>query len=261
MPHRRNILAERLAEFPELVLGGERVFKHRGRWREVFRERIGAGVDGRLIFEIGCSEGDALCEIAGRHPGTAFVGVDWKVKSLYVAASRVAEGGLRNVMLLRGRAQDVGKIFGRGEVDEVWVFHPEPCDKPKELRNRLIAEPFLLDVHEVLRRAGARLCLKTDHAGYFQWTLALLGLPDPAWGPRVKPCDLMRREDLPPRSEAVLERFDVALTSADFWNDSAALAHTSDRAFAGIVTPFERRFRAKRLPIYYVELAPREPRS
>jgi tRNA (guanine-N7-)-methyltransferase len=257
MPHRRNIFAERLAEFPDLVLGGELVFENRGRWREVFRERIGATFDGRLIFEVGCSEGDALCEIAAKHRDTAFVGVDWKVKSLYVAASKVAERGLRNVMLLRGRAQDVGRIFAPGEVDEVWVFHPEPCDKPKELPNRLIAEPFLRDVHEVLRGAGARLCLKTDHAGYYQWTLALLGLPEPAWGPRVKPRDLMRREDLPPRSEAVIDRFDVSLTSADFWNDPAALAHASARAFAGVVTPFERRFRAKRLPIYYVEFAKR----
>jgi tRNA (guanine-N7-)-methyltransferase len=257
MQIRRNIFAERLAQFPKLVLSGERVFENHGRWREVFRERIGAAFDNRLIFEVGCSEGDALCEIAAKHPGTAFVGVDWKVKSLYAAASKVAERGLRNVMLLRGRAQDVGRIFAPGELDEVWVFHPEPCDKPKELRNRLIAEPFLVDVHGVLRGTGSRLCLKTDHAGYYQWTLALLGLPEPAWGPRVKPRDLVRADDLPPRSNAVLGRFDVALTSADFWNDAGALGHTNRHAFAGVVTPFERRFRAKRLPIYYVELAKR----
>jgi tRNA G46 methylase TrmB len=257
MPNRRNIFSEQLAEFPDIVLGGDRVFANHGRWREIFRERIVGGFDGRLVFEVGCSEGDALCEIAAKHPTTAFVGVDWKFKSLYVAASRVAERGLRNVMLLRGRAQDVSRIFAPGEVDEVWVFHPEPCDKPKELRNRLIAEPFLLDVLGVLRGAGSRLCLKTDHAGYYQWTLALLGLPEPAWGPRVKARDLMRREDLPPASDAVLDRFDVALTSADFWNDPAALDHTNTRAFAGVVTPFERRFTAKRLPIFYVEIAKR----
>jgi tRNA (guanine-N7-)-methyltransferase len=218
---RRNIFAERLGEFPQLVLGGERAFENRGRWRAALRERIGADFDDRLIFEVGCSEGDALCEIAEKHPGTAFIGVDWKFKSLHVAASKVAERGLRNVMLLRGRAQDVTKIFAPGELDELWVFHPEPCDKPKELKNRLIAEPFLRDVHDVLRGGReSRLCLKTDHAGYFQWTLAILGLPEPAWGPRVKPRDLMPREDLPPPSDAVLARFDVALASADFWNDS-----------------------------------------
>ena len=59
-----------------------------------------------MIFEVGCSEGDALCETAARFPNTAFVGLDWKDKSLYLAATRVAERGLANVMLLRGRAQE-----------------------------------------------------------------------------------------------------------------------------------------------------------
>jgi tRNA (guanine-N7-)-methyltransferase len=255
MTTRRNIFAERLLEFPDLALGGERVFENRGRWRDVFRQRIGAGYNGRLVFEVGCSEGDALCDIAASHPNSAFVGVDWKFKSLYLAAAKVAERGLRNVMLLRGRAQDVTKIFAPGELDEIWVFHPEPCDKPKELQNRLIAEPFLSDVHGALRDTDSRLCLKTDHAGYYQWTLALLGLPEPAWGPRVKPRDLMGEEDLPKPSDVLKATFDVPITSADFWNDPAALAHTSTRAFAGVVTPFEGKFKAKRLPIYYVEFA------
>lgn len=256
MPHRRNIFADRLAEFPDLVLAGERVFANRARWRNVFRDRIGARYDDRLIFEIGCSEGDALCEIAAKHPNTAFVGVDWKFKSLYLAATKVAEAGLRNVVLLRGRAQDVAKIFAPSQLDEIWVFHPEPCDKPKELPNRLIAEPFLRDVHGVLRGGpGFALCLKTDHAGYYQWVLNLFGLPEPAWGPRVKPRDLMRPEDLPPSSDALKAMFDVTLVSADFWNDPTALEHTKNRAFGGVVTPFEGKFKAKRMPIYYVELA------
>jgi tRNA G46 methylase TrmB len=256
MPNRRNIFAEKLNEFPELLLAGERLFENRGRWHDVFGKRIVEGFAGRLIFEVGCFEGDTLCEIAAKHPTVGFVGVDWKGKSLYHAAQRVASQGLPNVLLLRGRAQDVAKIFAPRELDDVWVFHPEPCDKPKELTNRLLAEPFLRDVHAVLRGPDSRLCVKTDHAGYYQWTLSILGLPEPAWGPRVKPRDLMKPEDLPPRSEAVLDRFDVTMTSADFWNDPAALAHTNTRAFAGVVTPFERRFRAKRLPIYYMELAP-----
>jgi hypothetical protein len=39
--------------------------------------------------------------------------------------------------------------------------------------------------------------------------------------------------------------------------DSAAAEHTQRQPFAGRTTPFERRFRGKRLPIYYVELTPR----
>lgn len=261
-----NIYAERLLEFPELAFDGERIFDPHGRWRAMFRERVGRRFDGRIIFDVGCADGEALCDIAAKFPGTAFVGLDWKYKSLYLGAARVAKLGLQNVMLLRGRAQDVSRIFSAGEVDETWVFHPEPCDKPAELKNRLVAEPFLVDAHAALRERGSRLCLKTDHPGYYQWTLGLLGLPEPTWFgparektnlpgmPRVKARELVGVENVPRRSDAILSRFDVARTSADFWNDPAIRAGTKDRCFAENVTPFEKRFIGKRLPIYYVEL-------
>jgi len=263
---RRNIYAERLLEFPELAFNGECVFEKRGRWREIFAGRIGSGFGGRVIFDVGCADAKSLCEIAAKFPNTAFVGLDWKCKSIHAGASRVTELDLRNVLLLRGRAQDVAKIFGPGEIDEAWVFHPEPCDRPIELKNRLIAEPFLIDVHQALNEPGSALCVKTDHPGYYQWTLGLLGFPEPKWfqparenravqcAPRVKPREIVPLKDVPKPSDAILARFDVAFTSDDFWNDPGAQSETADKCFAGIVTPFERRFARKRLPIYYVEL-------
>ncbi len=276
MTTRRNIYAERLLEFPDLAFGGDRVFDHGGRWRTLFGRRIGAGFDGRIIFEIGCSDAETLCRIAARFPHTGFVGLDWKYKSLYLGAARVAKLGLRNVVLLRGRAQDVSKIFAAGDVDEIWVFHPDPCDRPVELKNRLIAEPFLADAHTVLRGCGSAICLKTDHPGYYQWTLGLFGLPEPAWfqptrearnsggpatpsPPRVKARELVRPEDIPRANEAILSRFAVSMNSPDYWSDPATLAHTSDRCFAGEATLFESRFLKKRLPIYYFEMTKRAP--
>jgi tRNA G46 methylase TrmB len=260
MPHRRNAYADRLNdEFGDFAFGDDAVFARPGRWREFFHERIGRGFADRVVFEIGCADASLLARVAAKYSATAFVGLDWKPRTIYDAAARVAASRLHNVALLRGRAQDVRQIFGDGELDEVWLFHPDPCDKPDELRNRLLSEPFLLDVHAVMRRgASAALCLKTDHPGYYQWTLSLLGMPEPEAlrsHPRVKSRELMRSEDVPPASAAARGRFDVAIHSPDFWNDPAALARTSARAFAGEITGFEDRFRSKRRPIYYVELA------
>jgi tRNA G46 methylase TrmB len=261
MPHRRNPYADRLnAEFGEFAFGGEDAFARRGRWREFFRDRIGATFDGRVIFEIGCSDAEFLTRVAAKHPDTAFVGLDWKPRTVYEGAARVSGTELRNVALLRGRAQDVRRIFADGELDEIWLFHPDPCDKPKELKHRLLAEPFLLDAHAVLRGPGSTLTLKTDHPGYYQWTLALLGLPEPAalrGNPRVKARELMRPEDFPPVSEAVVRRFEVTINSPDFWSDDAAQTYATQRPFAGERTAFEQRFAVKGRPIYAIELAKR----
>jgi tRNA G46 methylase TrmB len=268
----RSVYADRLHEFAGVAFADEAAFGHRGHWRDFFRRRIGAGFDGRVIFEVGCFDADYLTRVAAKYPRTGFVGLDWKCKALHAGAQRVTELGLGNVALLRGRGQDVRRIFADGEVDEVWVFHPDPFAESDELKNRLIAEPFLVDVHAVLRGGGSALVLKTDHPGYYQWALGLFGVPEPDGfhaardpgavrigpgtpAPRVRARDLMRAEDLPGRSEAVVSRFGVAARSADFWNDPAVLAHAADRCFAGEVTLFESRFIKKRLPIYYFEMA------
>jgi tRNA G46 methylase TrmB len=233
-------------------------FGRRGRWGDIFRQRIGPTFDGRLIVEIGCFDAAYLSRIAAKYPGTAFVGLDWKCKAVYDGARRITDLGLRNVLLVRGRGQDVLRIFAEREVDEVWVFHPDPCDRPAELKNRLMAEPFLTDVYAVLREAGSRLSLKTDHPGYYQWVLGLFDLPEPqGFRPRARTRDLMPATDLRDRSEAILRRFRVLVNSADYWNDPAARAATADRYFAGEATLFESRFVTKRQPIYYFEIGKR----
>jgi len=223
---RRSVYADRLLEHRGLVFSDGAQFAHRDTWREYFESRIGPAFDGRVIFEVGCNDAALLARVAARHPTTGFIGIDWKCRALHTAAQRVSIEGLRNVALLHGRAQDVQQIFAEREIDEVWIFHPEPCDKPRELANRLIAERFLRDVHAVLRDGGS-LVLKTDHPEYYQRSL----------------------DD----GRAVADQFDLVASSADFWNDGPLQRAIAGRGFAGESSAFEDRYRRKRRPIYYLE--------
>ena len=222
----RSNYAHRLGEFGEFVFAEESAFARAGQWGEFFKARMGERFDGRVIVELGCSNGALLTTVAARYPQTAFVGVDWKCKPLYDCATRAAGEELRNVGLLRARGQDIARAFAPAEVDELWLFHPDPCDTAVELKNRLMSAAFLADVHRVLRQEGI-LALKTDHAAYHQWALDLLD------------------------SEVRIKR---RLTSRDYWSDKLVLGHTVDRLFAGLTTPFEERSVKKRQPIYYVEM-------
>ncbi len=219
----RSKYAERLAEFGDFVFAGDGASQQRGAWREFFRRRIGDRFDGRVMLEIGCYNAAFLADIAAAHPATAFVGLDWKCKQLYDGARQLVDRSIANVALLRTRAQDVASLFAPGEVDEAWVFHPEPCDEEPQRPNRLLAVPFLRDVRAMLREGG-RLTLKTDHRDYYEWSLTTIG-----------------------------SQFDVSLASAHFWTDPAALAHAKDRLFAGRVTAYEQRFVKKNRPIYFID--------
>jgi tRNA (guanine-N7-)-methyltransferase len=229
----RSNFAHRLVEYPDLIFPDEHAFSHRSHWHDFFEKRIGPTFNNQVIFEIGCNDAAFLATIAQKHPNTAFIGLDWKVKAIYDAAVRVSELELKNVALLRVRAQDIARIFGPDELDEIWIFHPDPCDREVELKNRLIAEPFLLNSQHVLRNGSSRICLKTDHAEYYEWTLKVL------------------------RGSAVRDAFQVAVRSSNYWTDEHALRETSTRLFSGTTTTFEDRFRRKKQPIFYVELRKR----
>jgi tRNA G46 methylase TrmB len=227
---RRSNFADRLLKFPDLVFSDGAERSRRGAWREYFLERIGDCFDGRIVLEIGCNDATLLCRLAARHPTTGFIGIDWKCRALHAAAERATAAELRNVALLHGRAQDLCGMFGDGELDDIWIFHPDPCDKPHELKNRLLNEPFLADVHRVLRDGDATLTLKTDHREYYDSVMTLLQ-----------------------RAE-VSRRFTLAASSPDYWNDATARANSAQRCFSGETSCFERRFRRKRQPIHYLEL-------
>jgi tRNA (guanine-N7-)-methyltransferase len=222
-PARRSLFADRLLQFPDFVFSDGREFQHRGRWREHF-----GGTEGRrVVFEIGCNDAGLLAGVAAKHPQTAFIGIDWKPRAVHAAAERIAAAQLQNVALLHARAQDIRRLVADGELDEIWLFQPEPLDTPRELKNRLITKPFLRDVHYVLKLGGA-LVLKTDHRGYFDAALELL--------------------------QGMTGCFETTLVSRDFWNDSVAQSAVADHAFAGEMTAFESRFVRRRKPIHFVTI-------
>ncbi|HWE04517.1 MAG TPA: hypothetical protein VG326_19080 [Tepidisphaeraceae bacterium] len=229
-PLARSVYAPKLSEFSEFTFAEELAFQFRGAWRDFFTRRIGPAFDGRIILEIGCFDAAFLGGIAVKYPGAAFIGLDWKCKAIYDGAQRVARLGLRNVALLRARGQDLPRILEGGEVDEIWIFHPEPGETKSPSQSHLIDEGFLIDIHHVLANHSSVMAFKTDHSAYYRRLLALS------------------------ESEPIRSRFAVTIASTDFWNDPTAISHTCARYFSNEMTTYERRFVKRRVPIFYVEM-------
>jgi tRNA (guanine-N(7)-)-methyltransferase len=240
MPMARSRYATRMAEFPDIVLPWVTAFTQRGRWEELFRNRIGPAFTGRIILEIGCSDAQYLVRIAARHPDTAFVGIDWKCKAIYDGARRIQASDAGNVVLLHARGHELMKLFSPAELDEIWIFHPDPCDKEAELKNRLISNTFLLQTDAVLKDRSSLVALKTDHRDYYQSVLHLFRSAS--------------AEQQAAACPQAADRFQVAMSSTDYWHDPIAISHAENLFFAKTTTPFEARYIRKHLPIYYIEL-------
>lgn len=232
----RSAYVGKLQEFPDIAFTDQGALQHRGKWSEFFQKRIGTTFSGELILEIGCFDAALLSAIAAEHPAAAFVGIDWKCKAIYDGAKRIFEHALPNIVLLRARGQDLLKLFAQAEVDEIWIFHPDPCDKQAERKNRLIAPSFLDSAHTILKSDSSTLTLKTDFPDYYRSVLDLLESSNPF------------RET----------GFEVTANSTDYWHDQAALSHSICRYFAGKTTMYENRFLKRQQRIFFVEMQKKE---
>lgn len=261
----QNPYVARLQEFSSFAFNEPDIFNFYrdggGGWEEYFLGRMNSSPQ-RLIFEIGCSNASFLCDIAVANPRLAFVGMDWKYKVLYKGAKRADQEKLENISLLRGRAQDLSKIFGPAEIDELWLFFPDPWAKKGQLKHRLVREDFLADAHRSLK-PGGKLYFKTDHPGYFQWVLALFGEPQPdlpeysmsapaerSYRNRQIAVRRLENDNLPEANARCREMFKLDFHTTDYWSGSAR----RPALFSETRTLFEKVFVEEGLPIYYVEL-------
>lgn len=224
----RSRHASGVADYPGVLFDHQTAPACRGRWGTYFQDRISQGFAGQIVLEVGCFDAGFLADVAAAYPSVGFVGLDWKFKPLIHAAQRLVASGHVNLALIRGRAQDLMQMFAPTEVDQIWVFHPEPCDEPKQRPNRLLSEIFFNHAHRLLP-TGGRMIIKTDHAEYAHSTHSLL-------------------------QKKLTHLWTIDFVSADFWHDPKALQRAATHCFAGRKTFYESRYLKRRQPIGYLEI-------
>jgi len=159
-----NPYIERLAEYPDLILDGPAAEPLRGRWRERWEPAATGGPD-FLGVEVGSGNGFFLRGLCRRHPDRRFVGLEIRYKRVWMAARKLAEAGCANGAVVLFHAGYLPRLFAPGELDAVYVNHPDPWPKKRHARNRLIAPPFVAAVADLLTPDGV-LQVKSDCAAY-----------------------------------------------------------------------------------------------
>ena len=268
--HKYNPYVALLDKYRDVAWAGPRLPENKGRWKVFFAGRM-QREPARTILEIGSSNGAFLSALAASHPLSAFIGLDWKYKLVFKGCEKSEKLGNKNTAFLRARAQDCETIFSPGELDEIWLFFPDPWPKTAQQKHRLFQEPFLKSAAKLLK-PGGHLHIKTDHPGYFQWMLAVMGMDfdDDAGARAILPLGegksrrnrqvlhrTLENKDLPQRSERACADFEVAARSYDFWPEEATLReHFKDDPplFWGQTTLFEALFRKDQLPVFFLSL-------
>ncbi len=143
--------------------------QYKGRWREIF------GNDHPIHIEIGCGKGQFLRKLAQENPGINYVGIEKFSSVLIRAIDKIEEtldtdAPITNVRFLRLEAETITDVFGKGEVQRIYLNFSDPWPKARHAKRRLPSKEFLQRYHILLAEDGS-VEFKTDNRELFDFAL------------------------------------------------------------------------------------------
>ncbi|MFC2115459.1 tRNA (guanosine(46)-N7)-methyltransferase TrmB [Bacteroidota bacterium] len=129
--------------------------------------------DHPIILELGCGKGEYTVGLAGIFPGKNFIGIDLKGDRIWTGARQAQMQKIPNAAFVRTRIEFIESLFGRNEVNEIWLTFPDPQLKTRRNKKRLTASRFLNSYRNILKDKGL-IHLKTDNAVLYHYTLELV---------------------------------------------------------------------------------------
>ena len=118
------------------------------------------------LLEIGFGNGDALLEMAQRHPGWNFIGIEVHRPGVGHLLKSVGELGLPN---LRVSSRDAIEVLENqvpdASLDRVMLYFPDPWPKKRHHKRRIVQPPFVRLVARKLA-PGGEFHLATDWENY-----------------------------------------------------------------------------------------------
>ncbi len=127
-----------------------------------------------VVVEIGFGSGDALLEMATRHPESDYLGVEvWRpgVGSLML---RLAAAGVGNVRLILADAVEVlERNIAEASLTAVLLFFPDPWPKKRHHKRRLV-QPAFAELVASRLQSGGHVHVATDWADYADAMLQVL---------------------------------------------------------------------------------------
>jgi len=184
----RNITGSRevIAE-SSYVVHEDVMFECAGKWCEIF------GNHQPIHIEIGMGKGKFIHTMAKLHPEINYVGIEKYSSVLLRAIQKMEEEELPNLKFLRMDAEDITKVFGKEEVDKIYLNFSDPWPKDRHAKRRLPSREFLAR-YDVILKKDSRLEFKTDNRPLFDFAVEEL---EPAgWKAQVITYDLHGDESL-----------------------------------------------------------------
>lgn len=124
-------------------------------------------------LEIGFGGGEHMAGQAARRPDVVILGAEPFLNGVASALRHVEAQGLRNVRIHDGDARDLMARLPDASLDRIFVLFPDPWQKARHHKRRLVGPAFAAEAARLLR-PGGRLRLATDWADYADQMLRVI---------------------------------------------------------------------------------------
>ena len=163
-------------EYKGWLLSEKEAFLWKNRWREFFSQKPASPSRQKapLHLEIGPGNGLFFAKQCLNRPEECFLFIELRYKSLVQTIRRARKNHSINGAGIHCRAEQIAKLFEKGELDNVLIHFPNPwLKKRRHKKHQLIQPNFCQSLFE-RQKPGGFLELKTDHSTYFQASLERL---------------------------------------------------------------------------------------
>ena len=207
-----NPYRERVHQFPGRIYCGT------SEQEDVNLLRLKLASASARFCEFGSGSGIHLIQLAERYPAAACVGYELRYKRAVRTIEKALAARVSNVYVMRQCGLEFASLFEKQTLDGLFVNFPDPWEKRRFRKHRVLNTSLLNQVWPCLTEDGF-LSVKTDHREYFEEFYAFA---------------------------CAHPGYDIAEYSDNL--------HRSELTARFMTTEFENLFLSKRLPIYYLKL-------
>ena len=135
-----------------------------GTWSQIF------GNNNPVHIEIGMGKGRFITTLASMNPDINYVGIEKYSSVLLRAVEKQDELCLPNLSFIRMDAENITSVFGKEEVDRIYLNFSDPWPKDRHAKRRLTSRQFFARYDEILKSNG-RVEFKTDNRPLFDFSV------------------------------------------------------------------------------------------
>lgn len=118
--------------------------EYQNNWDKVFHTKR------PLYLEIGTGKGKFITELAVKNPENQYIGIE-KFSSVLIRALEKREIlEIDNLLFLRMDAEEIVTVFGKEEVDGIYLNFSDPWPKDRHAKRRLTSKRFLDRYQQIL---------------------------------------------------------------------------------------------------------------